>query len=286
MIGLVRTWEVDTVCPNFFVLAHAIGCAFNPQCSYCYLRDKSQYPPGTLTHADMDQMKTEIRQWIAQDDLATYVLNSGNLSDSLVFERGRPVMAELVELFRTDAQAKGRPHTLLLVTKGGMRECQTLLAVPPCPNVIVSFSVNCAAAAAKYEAGAAGPDDRLAAARAMQEKGWHVRIRIDPMIQGHDYAELIAKVRGLAPRRVTLGTLRADGRLVEFAGKDTMAGLLPPSRPDGIWQYPRPVRMALYRPAVEALRGVCSVGLCEEWPDLWDELGLDRQARACNCNHI
>jgi len=59
------------------------------------------------------------------------VLNAGNLSDSLCFERDRPLVESLVALFRREAEASGRPHTLLLVTKGGWgtasRSCAPVL---------------------------------------------------------------------------------------------------------------------------------------------------------------
>ncbi|MCX7806136.1 MAG: hypothetical protein N3A38_13235, partial [Planctomycetota bacterium] len=36
----------NTVCPNFFVLAHADGCAFVPRCSYCYLKSSLWHMPA------------------------------------------------------------------------------------------------------------------------------------------------------------------------------------------------------------------------------------------------
>ncbi len=285
-VGLVREGSVDTVCPNFYVLAHATGCMFQPHCEYCYLHDRKQFTTGTAACSDLEQMKAEISAWIARDNLPSYVLNSGNISDSLCFEDVRPAMAELIELFRREAQLKGRPHTLLLVTKGGLHEIKCLLGVLPSPNVIVSFSVNSADAAARLEAGAASPEDRLAAAKLLKELGWRVRIRIDPMILGSDYRDLCVQIRDLSPERVTLGTLRAEKSLVDALPKDVLAGLADPGRPDGLWQYPTEPRLALYRQAVDLLKDTCSIGLCEEWPSTWDALGLARENFPCNCNHV
>ena len=286
IVAPIRTGHVDTVCPNFYVLAHAKGCNFQPQCAYCYLRDTTQYPPGNILNRDPEAMADEVVRWINTDDLLSYVLNTGNLSDSLCFEDLRPAMAGLVELFRVHAEARGRPHTLLLVTKGGLRHCAELLKIAPCRNVIVSFSLNTPAAAAEHEAGAAAPADRLAAAERLLQAGWRVRLRIDPMIQGYDYSELVEQVKQLRPERVTIGALRADGQLVKHVAPDVMAGVAPPHGPDGVWQYPREERLAMYRPVVEALRGTCSIGLCEEWPDIWQALGLPVSEKTCNCNHL
>jgi hypothetical protein len=86
------------------------------------------------------------------------------------------VVSQLVEVFR-EAESAGRPHALLLVTKGGVREAAALLAAPPCPNVIISFSVNNAGVARRYERGAAAVADRMEAARRLKAAGWRVRPR-------------------------------------------------------------------------------------------------------------
>lgn len=285
LIYPVRIGPTESVCPNFYVLEHATGCRFTPQCAYCYLRDRTQFSFKTQTRPDLDQIERDVRDWIARDDLEAFVLNTGNLSDSLCFEFVRPTMARLVEVFRDAAEVPARPHTLLLVTKGGVNHVRGLLDSRPCRNVIVSFSINCPAAAARYEAGAAKVADRLEAARLLRDQGWRIRIRIDPMVPGFDYAQTVEEVRRLAPERVTLGCLRADGRLWEFVEDGLLDGLRPPAKPEGTWHHPLDVRLGLYRPAVEALRDTCSVGLCDEVPAVWDALGLATATECCNCNH-
>ena len=108
-------------------------------------------------------------------------------------------------------------------------------------------------------------------------------MRIDPMIQGYDYTGIIAAVRGLQPERVTLGTLRAERNLPKFVENGMFHGLVPPSDPKGLARYPVDLRLTIYRQAIEALRDVCPVALCEEVPEVWDALGLDKAAKACNC---
>jgi len=229
-----------------------------------------------------DKMFSEIRKWFEKDGLETYMLNAGNLSDSLSFESVRPLAGKLVELFR-EAEEEGRPHTLLMVTKGGLKECADLFRRKPCKNVVVSFSVNNPAAAQKHERGAASMRSRFAAAHRLRKLGWRVRIRIDPMIAGFDYADVIAETKKLGPERVTLGTLRAEKNLPRYVGESILKGLEPSADGKALSRYPRELRMKMYRKAVIALRKVCPVGLCEEMPDVWDELGLDRVGKKCNC---
>ncbi|MBM4031304.1 MAG: hypothetical protein FJ291_05905 [Planctomycetes bacterium] len=282
-VDIFRTTPANTVCPNFYVLAHADGCGFARECSYCYLKSSFWYLDAPQVFTNTEKMAAEIRAWLERDDLESYVLNMGNLSDSLTFERVRPLAEQLVELFRSEAEAKGRRHALLLVTKGGLAECRPLLRQAPCRNVIVSFSVNSPEAARDHERGAAPVESRLEAARQLKASGWRVRMRIDPMILGYDYTWLIAQVKALGPERVTIGALRAEANLPKFVENGLFEALEPPTGRKGLARYPREQRLALYRQAIEALRDTCPIGLCEETPDIWDALGLDKAAKSCNC---
>jgi len=282
-VEIFRTTPAATVCPNFFVLSHADGCAFSPHCSYCYLKSSLWHLRGQHVFTNVKQLLREVSAWIATDRLESYILNSGNLSDSLAFEVFRPLMADLVELFRHEAEERGRKHTLLLVTKGGLRECRTLFKLEPCANVIVSFSVNSTRAAQLYEAGAPPVAERLEAACRLKCLGWRLRIRIDPMIKDFSYERVAGQVARLGPERVTLGTLRAEPNLERYVPKNLFASLRPPNTRKGMARYPLAVRLELYRQALRKLEGVCEIGLCEETPRAWKELGLDPSARTCNC---
>lgn len=280
-IRLLHLTPPRTVCPNFYLLAHGNGCMFSPQCSYCYLKSSFGHLREQEVFSNVEEMMEEVHHWIARDDLESYMLNTGNLSDSLTFEPYRPIVARLVETFRQEA--KGRPHTLLLLTKGGRRECKPLYQFEPCENVVVSFSVNNHEAARRLERGAAPTADRMAAAADLQERGWRVRLRIDPMILGYDYGEIAQEIRALAPERVTLGSLRAERNLFRYAQNGIFDALEPSPDEKGLARYPFESRLALYRQAVEVLRGVCPIALCEEEAPIWDALGLDKEAKPCNC---
>jgi len=280
-IEIFRTTPARTVCPNFYVLAHANGCSFTPQCSYCYLKSSFWFLDRCEAFTNGVKLIEEVRHWIARDRLESYVLNAGNLSDSLAFEEIRPLMVHLIETFRTEAG--GRPHTLLLVTKGGKRECKSLFSVEPCENVIVSFSVNNSEAAYRHENGAAPVDERLHAAAGLKKLGWRIRIRLDPMLLGYDYSRVLEDIRGLAPERVTLGTLRAERSLSRFTGNELFSELEPSQEKNSLARYPLAQRLRLYRQAVGMLRDLCPIALCEEEEAVWDNLGLDKVGKQCNC---
>ena len=282
-VELLRTSPPRTVCPNFYVLAHANGCAYRPGCAYCYLKSSFWSLKEPRVFANTGPLLAEVRRWIGRDGLESHVLNAGNLSDSLLFEETRPLMGSLVELFRAESERRGRPHELLLVTKEGPAGCRTLLERPPCRRVIVSFSLNDPAAARRWEGGAPPVAERLEAARRLREAGWRVRLRFDPMMPGYDYGELARRAAALEPERVTLGSLRAERGLLRFAGGEVFARLVPALEPGGLARYPEEARVGLYRQAVEVLAGRVPLGLCEETAEIWRAAGLDPDRPACNC---
>ncbi len=281
-ITLLRSTPARTVCPNFYLFDHARGCNFN--CSYCFLRDIEYNRKERRLFDDADRMVAEVIDWVGKDNLETYLANAGNMTDALSFEKERPVWGLLIETMREHATEKNRPHCLLAVTKAGLDLCGAFLEHAPCPNILVSFSLNAADAARDHEPGAAPTADRLAAARKLKELGWRVRVRLDPMIAGYDYTDVIHAVAGIAPERVTLGTLRADPTLLPEVREVDIFTRLEEPEPESIARYPLALRLAMYRQAVDALSGKTSIGLCEETEDVWKALGLDYINKTCNCN--
>lgn len=281
-LELLHKTPVNTVCPNFYLFDHARGCRF--ECSYCFLRDEEYDFKQQIVFTDKKKLFEELKGWIKQDNLESYLANSGNMADSLAFEHERPLWGELVEFMREHAEKHGRKHTLLVLTKAGSECCNAFFEREPCNNIIISFSINAPDAARDHEHGAATPAQRLEAARRLIEQGWRVRIRIDPMIKGYDYTWLIEEIRKLKPERVTLGTLRADPTLQPMLRGESIFKDLVPGPEGSIGRYPDDVRRKMYGQAVDRLRDVTSLGLCEETPEMWDSLGLDTVNKTCNCN--
>jgi DNA repair photolyase len=283
-VELFRTTPSHTVCPNFYVLRHANGCRFQPSCSYCYLKSSFWYLDHPRVFTNKEDLFGEVRAWIQRDDLESYVLNSGNLSDSLAFEIDRPMTAELVNLFRDCAERKGRPHCLLVVTKAGLEHCQPLLAEPPCPNVIISFSFNSPEASVELESGAAPMEERVEAARKLKKLGWRLRIRLDPIVRGFDYQAIALQIRDLAPELVTLGTLRAERGLRRFLPRHLATGLEQNTDPRALDRYPQAERIALYKQVSSLIGEGIRMGLCEEIREVWEAVVGDWKNSRCNCS--
>ena len=283
-LELLHKTPIDTVCPNFYLFDHARGCHFD--CSYCFLRDPEYEYKKRRIFSDRAGLLEELRDWIQADNLEAHLANAGNMTDSLTFEAERPLWGELIEVMREYAEKRGRPHCLLAVTKSGSDACGAFFERPPCRNVIVSFSVNAPGAARDHEKGAAAPSERLAAARKLKNLGWRVRVRLDPMIMGYEYADTIEEIGALAPERVTLGTLRADPPLFPVVASLEIFAKLEKPDEGSIWRYPLADRLRLYGQAVKRLEGTTSIGLCEETPEVWKALRLDVDNKTCNCNPL
>jgi spore photoproduct lyase len=184
----------------------------------------------------------------------------------------------------------------MLLTKSS--KVQGLLDVEPNPHVVVSWSLNPQSIIESHELGTAGLDERLAAARRCQERGYRIRLRIDPGILYPDwqagYTELVHKALALLePENITLGMLRllpGHLHLAEQAygrrGSKRREARLADRGSDGKLRHSSRERVAFYRFVISAIRALnehVSIGLCRETPDIWNSLHDRCAPGRCNC---
>ncbi len=106
---------------------------------------------------------------------AEQVFYSGYDCDSLAFEPASGFAEFFVPWFAA------RPRAVLeLRTKS--TQIGGLLKHGPIPNCIIAMSFTTAAAAARWEHGVPAIDKRLAALRRLQEAGWSVALRFEPLM--------------------------------------------------------------------------------------------------------
>jgi DNA repair photolyase len=252
------------VCPHFYELILSNGCPFN--CLYCYLKltfrgDKS---PVLFTN-QWEHVEAELEK------IPSGVFSTGELADSLAIMP--PLLKPAIRYFR-----KQKHKYLLLTTKS--ININTLLEMEPTPQVWIAFSVNSLDAWLKFELKTPSPYERLEAARALKEKGWRIRIRIDPVIEEvgiNDYKDIATRVKDLAPDVVTVGTLRQYPGLFRFEKKAPRKGLQ--RSHDGRMRYPLNVREDIYTKISEWLGS--QPALCKETEELWKNLGW--RFHGCNC---
>lgn len=282
LFALFDKTEGDIVCPHFWEFKPLVGCPFN--CSYCYLN-------GTLFGKKNPRWKAD-RPGVISGELDRFLdwadnhglkllLNTGEVADSLaVPEFTEKLIEETLPVLK-----KHKVHKILLLTKGGVHHIKPLLKAPQEVKefFIVSFSVNTPGIAERFEIGATKPEDRIEAARILRERGFTVRIRIDPMIPYHgwraDYpllAHYLIVEKRVIPERITLGSLRGLKKTIKFAkDKKWIEYLDKKEKTKWGLKIEKKLRLEMYEIMITKLKEFGYKGpiaLCKETHDVWKEL--------------
>jgi spore photoproduct lyase len=284
------------VCFKFWQLVHASGCPFS--CAYCFLQTTTFFRFNKaalmgLVYANWQDMVEEVKEWLAAPTPRMLIV--GELQDGLAFDSayaavtGKPLTHHLVPLF-----AAQKRHRLVFLTKSTL--FKHALMLEPTPQVVFSWSVNTEYIGKRWEQGAPLPSSRFAAATKMQDAGWPIRFRLDPMIPYHDssenwrdgYAETIDQINLIGPEMVTIGALRASSMGLVTAAEQNgrpidLFQYLSEKDPSGFkYRLPFEDQVALYRFAIERLdhRRIIPA-LCKEDVSVWKAVGLE--FNGCHC---
>jgi spore photoproduct lyase len=274
----------DVVCPHFMELKWANGCKFD--CAWCYLNGTMRFRPmGKAPYLkDKKKIINHIQEYLKAEKNPS-VLNSGELSDSLVFEgNGFSLTRDIIPLFK-----RQKKHKLLILTKSASNK--GLIESESQKNVIVSFSVNALSVARRWEKKAPSPTYRVKSAKKLADAGYEVRLRIDPMVPIENwrksYEELVDLVySNLKPQRITFGTLRGlqstinncyDKSWIKYLNERSNWGLKAPDE----------IRFTMYSYLIDKVKEYdnrCQIAMCKETVGMWKEMGMDYRKIKCNCN--
>lgn len=243
--------------PTEFFIAHANGCPFD--CQYCFLQGYFDHgaPVLFVNREEILQELSDHLERTAAGGPAVY--HAGELCDALALEAWSGFAEAAVPLFRGHPAAR-----LELRTK--CAGVESLLPPAPPPNVTVSWTLSPWEAWRSYERGTPPPAVRLRSARACQEKGYAVGIRLDPALVypgwERGYQRLIAQIfEHLRPEgieSVVIGGFRYTRTLGHrIRERFPSSSLLLPEFVrcnDGKYRYFRPLRVSLYRTLVHQIR--------------------------------
>lgn len=277
--------DTDVVCPHFLELKWANGCTFN--CSWCYLNGTLRFRPMGKKPYLKDQIKIikHINSFISNVDIPS-ILNSGELSDSLVFEgNGFSLSNDIIPLFQTQSR-----HKLLILTKSA--NVNGILKSKSQGSIITSFSINGSKVSAQWEKGAPTPIQRIKAAKKLQEAGYIVRIRIDPIVPiktwKEDYQDIIDVLfDNLIPERITIGSLRGLRSTLNNTSDKSWVHYLDEKSNWGL-KIGYLKRKEMYSFIIDYLKdrySYQSISMCKESKKIWDDLHLDYKDMKCNCIH-
>ena len=211
------------------------------------------------------------------------MLNSGELSDSLLFENdGAPLTKKIIPKFMEQ-----NIHKLLILTKS--TQIENLLKLNAQKHVIASFSLNEFKVSERWEK-APKVIDRIKAAKKLFDLGYTVRIRIDPMVPidnwREDYKLLIDTVfDNFKPERITFGSLRGLQSTINNSRDISWTRYLTETSNWGK-KVDTGHRLAMYSTIMNHLKSkyyYSDVALCKETIDIWNKLNMNFQKIKCNC---
>lgn len=273
----------DVVCPHFVELKWAYGCPFD--CSWCYLKGTFRFKPDGLkpVFKDIDKIKSHVESFILNAKTPE-LLNTGEISDSLMGEHLDPPFSKfIIQLFE-----KQDIHKVLFVTKSA--NIKNILELPLAKQAKFSFSLNSSSVAERWEKKAPSPLKRLEAAKKLYDRGYSVRIRIDPLVPINDWKECYRQLIDdmfdrFIPERLTFGSLRGLQSTINGTNDKSWTGFL---KEYSNWgkKVDLTLRSEIYSYLIDYLGDKYSyqdVALCKESIEVWEKLGMDWKNIRCNC---
>lgn len=276
-------------CSKFYKLTAYNNCNF--WCEYCYLYLTFRTMPISTHFVNYDKMFKEIVNFDkAKIPDVLRVLNLGELCDPLAVEDVTGFAKELIPFVAEETQ-KTR---LLFLTKSD--SIDSLLDLDHKNKSIMSFSVNTNMVYQQLEHRTASPEERLKAAGKLQQAGYEIRLRIDPVILystwKKDYIDLVEKIFSyVKPERITIGEYRPSkglashisSRFPESPLLKINSGLIS----DGTkLRYPDEHRLAMFKIIIDTIKKhdrKVKVALCKEDIKIWKNLDMTINGLQCNC---
>lgn len=189
-----------------FYFSHMLNCLYD--CRYCFLQGMFRSAHQVL-FVNYDDFFADIRAVATRSDGESWFF-SGYDCDSLAFEGVSGFADAAVDAW------SDLPANAFLELRTKSTRIDGLLARDPDERVIVAYSLSPDEVAREVEHGTPGLDRRLDALRRLQDAGWRVGLRFDPLLYRpgflESYAQLFDQVfrqlDGSAIHSVSLGVFR------------------------------------------------------------------------------
>lgn len=171
-----------------YYFSHMLNCIYD--CRYCFLQGMYR-SANYVVFANFEDFFSEIDATLESHPQEEVYFFSGYDCDSLALEPITHFTQEALPFFSK------RPQGILeLRTKS--RSIQPILNHSPFPNCVVAFTLSPHPIAAEVEKGAPSTLQRIRAMKALQEAGWKVGLRFDPLLYlpdfKHHYSQLFEEV--------------------------------------------------------------------------------------------
>lgn len=162
-----------------YYFSHMLNCLYD--CRYCFLQGMYQ-SANYLLFVNYEDFQQDIRQLCAESPDENLHFFSGYDCDSLALEPVTRFAEQFLPFFATLPNA-----WLELRTKS--TQVRSLLNREPLPQCIVAFSLSPNEIAAKVEDKAPSVQRRLDALVKLQQQGWQIGLRFDPLLYQSGYQQ-------------------------------------------------------------------------------------------------
>jgi len=162
-----------------YYFSHMLNCVYD--CRYCFLQ--GMYRSGNyVVFANFDDFFEDIRTTTEASDTPSWFF-SGYDCDSLALNPITQFTDQALDTFADLPNAR-----LELRTKS--TQIRTLLNREPIPNVVVAYSLSPEPIAAAHEHKTPSLQKRIQALQDLQQAGWRVGLRFDPILFADNYKDL------------------------------------------------------------------------------------------------
>jgi spore photoproduct lyase len=182
-----------------YYFSHMLNCLYD--CRYCFLQGMYQSANYVL-FVNYEDFQQDIRQLCLESPDEPLHFFSGYDCDSLALEPVTGFAEQFLPFFATLPNA-----WLELRTKS--TQVRSLLNREPLPRCIVAFSLSPDQIAVKVEAKAPSVERRLDALCKLQEKGWQIGLRFDPLIYQAGYQQQYRQLFEQVFSRIDLNRLHS-----------------------------------------------------------------------------
>jgi spore photoproduct lyase len=162
-----------------FYFSHMLNCIYD--CRYCFLQGMYQ-SANYVVFVNYEDFQRQIREICLEKPDTQICFFSGYDCDSLAYEPVTNFAKHFLEFFAEIPNA-----WLELRTKS--TQIRSLLDREVVPRCVVAFSLTPESIADKVEKGAPAIAKRLDAAVKLQNQGWSIGLRFDPLIYQHNYRQ-------------------------------------------------------------------------------------------------
>jgi len=295
-----------TVCTRFYQFTPELGCSF--ACHYCYLEKTLRYPHLMLpTHfTNYDRMLRDIEKTINKKK-SPLLFNMGELADSRAWDHITEFSKVIVPFI-----ANTKNGYLYMLSKSG--NYKNFIGLKHRDKqgrsrVIQVASVNAPIVCELIEEKTASLEDRIHAMQKLQEDGYKIRYRIDPIMPFGElfydglitedehfrkttdmYEPMLDMIFSMTSLElITLGTYRPYPGLQHYLSKrfpNSCVLGIKTQREGSKEHINKRFRIRVYtwfKSEIQRRSSQTKVALCKEAPEIWKAVGLSFKPLRCSC---